>query len=147
MAYITITDLQDRLGPSLYARLTDRVDGKTATDATATLIVAEAEAEANSFLASRFETPIDTATYPELADLLKMRTLDLAEYTAWKSSPFVTDLPHRVESLYRDAVNWFRSLDRRQVELPADVPEITDHPGPQYSTSTRKFTSEELDGL
>lgn len=147
MAYITITDLRDRLGTALYGRLTDRVNGKTASDATATQVVAEAEAEANSYLASRFDTPINTAAYPELADLLKARTLDLAEYGAWKSSPFVSDLPNRVESLYRAAVNWFRSLDRRQVGLPTELPEITDQPSPQYTTTERRFTSEELEGL
>jgi phage gp36-like protein len=147
MAYITITELRDRLGSSMYARLTDRVSGKTASDSTATQIVAEAEGEANSYLAARFVTPIDTVAYPELVDLLKARVLDLAEYGAWKGSPFVSDLPNRVESLYRAAVNWFKSLDRRQVELPGDAPESSDQPAPQYKTTTRQFTRDELDGF
>lgn len=147
MAYITTTDLRDRLGTALYARLTDRVDGHTASDTTAASIVAEAEAEANSYLAARFETPISTTQYPELTDLLLARTLDLAEYGAWKSSPFVSDLPNRVETLYRAAVHWFQSLEHRQVGLPSTLPEITDQPSPQYTTTTRRFTSEELEGM
>lgn len=147
MAYITINDLRDRLGSSMYARLTDRVSGKTASDTTATQIVAEAEGEANSYLAVRFVTPIDTVAYPELVDLLMARVLDLAEYGAWKGSPFVSDLPNRVETLYRAAVNWFKSLERGQVDLPADAPASSDQPAPHYHTTTRQFTREELDGF
>ena len=44
MAYITTTQLSDRLGSTLYARLTDRVNGTTANAGVGQQIVDEAEA-------------------------------------------------------------------------------------------------------
>ncbi|HPC22448.1 MAG TPA: DUF1320 family protein, partial [Phycisphaerae bacterium] len=58
MAYITAADLSRRLGATLYARLTDRENGTTANAAVAETIVAEAESEANSYLAARYATPV-----------------------------------------------------------------------------------------
>ena len=93
MPYITTTQLSQRLGATLYARLTDRVNGTTADAAVAQQIVNEAEAEADSYLGRRYRTPVDLVVHPELANVLAARVLDLAEYGAWKSSPFVSDPP------------------------------------------------------
>jgi len=150
MAYVTTEQLSQRLGATLYARLTDRVNGTTANPAVAQQIIAEAEAEANSYLARRFQTPIDLAAHPELADVLRLRVLDLAEYAAWKSSPFVSDPPERVEAVYAAAVRWFSELAAGGVVLPADRPpaaQMLDPQTPRYTATPRVFTAEELEGL
>ena len=54
MAYITTTQLSARLGSTLYARLTDRVNGTTADNAVAQQIIDEVEAEADSYFAQRY---------------------------------------------------------------------------------------------
>ncbi|GAG33214.1 unnamed protein product, partial [marine sediment metagenome] len=56
MAYITITQLSARLGSTLYARLTDRVNGTSADAAVAQQIVDEAEAVADNYLSVRYAT-------------------------------------------------------------------------------------------
>lgn len=150
MAYVTTTQLSARLGSTLYARLTDRVNGTTADSTVAQQIVDEAEAEADSFLAQRYATPIDLTDHPELADILAARVLDLAEFAAWKSSPFVSDPPQRVHALYATALAWFRDAARGHVALPAASPpnpSTAQDAGPRYTTAKRKFTAEELDGL
>jgi phage gp36-like protein len=53
MAYITTSQLSERLGSTLYARLTDRVNGTTANSTVAQQIVDESQAEADSYLARR----------------------------------------------------------------------------------------------
>lgn len=53
MAYVTTTQLSNRLGSTLYARLTDRVNGASADATVAQQIVDEAEAVADSYLATR----------------------------------------------------------------------------------------------
>jgi len=150
MPYITTTDLSARLGATLYARLTDRVNGTTADTSVAQQIVDEAQAEADSYLAGRYATPIDLTAHPELADLLTARVLDLAEFGAWKSSPFVSDPPHRVHVLHDTAARWFADVASGGIVLPATAPpraSIARDDAPCYSERTRPFTANELDGL
>jgi len=150
MTYLTIGDLSARLGDGLYARLTDRVAGHTASDAIAQAIVDEAEALANSYLARRFRTPLDLVAHPELADVLRGRVLDLCEYLAWRGSPFVSDLPGRVLTLFEDARRWFEQIAQGRADLPADRPPAaaeSSTSGPQYASPPRSFTHDLLDGL
>jgi phage gp36-like protein len=148
--YITINDLAERLGSPLYARLTDRVQGTTADDDVAAQIVADAIAEADSCLARRYRTPVDLTTHPELTTVLAARVLDLAEYLAWKGSPFVSDPPHRVHQLYATARQWFGDVATGRLVLPAAAPLAgptgADH-GPHTRGTPRDFTHDELDGL
>lgn len=150
MAYITTADLESRLGSTLYARLTDRVSGTTADETVAGGIVAQAEALADSYLARRYATPVDLATHPELAEVLRARVLDVAEYLAWRDSPFVTDVPERVRLVHGDAEGWFVGLAAGEVELPALRPPASRtavDDSPRYVAEPRKFTADELDGL
>ena len=151
MPYITITDFQNRLGTTIYARLTDRVSGTTADATVAQQIVDEAEGVADSYLATRFATPIDLSAHPELTDVLTARVLDLAEYLAWRNSPFVSDLPERVRLLGDEATRWFSGVAAGWLELPASRPPettpLTKPDSPEAVSQPRLFTREELDGL
>lgn len=150
MAYITTTQLENRLGSTLYARLTDRVNGTTADNSVAQQIVDEAEALADSYLAARYATPIDLSAHAELADILAGQVLDLAEYLAWRDSPFVTDIPERVRFLHEEATRWFASIATGELNLPAASPpesRTAEHDGPRYTAHPRQFTADELDGL
>lgn len=150
MAYVTLQQFKDRLGQALYDRLTDRVSGVTGNDAVGQQIVDEAEALVNSYLARRYATPVDLAQHPELADVLAVRVLDVAEYLAWQGSPFVSDLPDRVEVLQGQVVRWLEKVASGQVELPVSSPlgaPVASDDGPRYAATERKFTADELDGL
>jgi len=150
VAYITTADLSQRLGPTLYARLTDRTNGTTLNNTVGQQIVDEAEAEANSYLSKRYATPVNMTQHPELADVLALRVLDLAEYMAWKSSPFVSDIPGRVKAVHEDARRWLERVAAGAVHLPASSPpaaSTAEDDSPRYSGRTRAFTEDELDGL
>lgn len=150
MAYVTTGQLESRLGAPLYARLTDRASGTTADETVAAQIVAEAQAEADSFLARRYATPVDLAAHPELAAILEARVLDLAEWLAWKSSPFVSDCPQRVYRLHEAARRWFEDVARGRTTLPASSPAAGPtacENGPRYRGGRRVFAADELDGL
>ncbi|MEW6199199.1 MAG: phage protein Gp36 family protein [Planctomycetota bacterium] len=150
MAYITKEQLSERLGATLYARLTDRVQGATANDSVGQELVEAAEAEANSYLARRYATPVDVGAHPEVLTVLRARVLDVAEYLAWKGSPFVSDPPQRVHALYAGALRWLEQVAAGQVALPAAAPPAgsTGQPdGPRYVATPRRFTAEELEGL
>lgn len=150
MAYINTTQLSARLGSAIYARLTDRVNGTAADAGVAQQIIDEAEAEADSYLAIRYATPIDVAQRPEVSNILEARALDLAEYGAWKGSPFVAGVPARVQSIYQAAIEWFTSIAAGTVSLPARSPAAgptAEDDSPRYSSTERAFTRDELDGL
>ena len=149
MAYITTADLSRRLGTTLYARLTDRVNGAAADAAVAQTIINEAESEANSYLGARYATPVSLSAHPELADVLARRVLDLAEYGAWRGSPFVSDIPAWVKALYQEARGWLMQV-AAGAPLPAtSAPATTDAAdnSPLYRAAPRAFTADELDGL
>ena len=150
MAYITTTQLQSRLGSTLYARLTDRVNGTTADPTVAQQIVDEAEAVANSHLAKRYATPIDLTTHPELSGILEARVLDLAEYLGWRDSPFVADIPERIRLMHDETSDWFASIASGKIDLPASAPPASRtavDDSARYTEPPRSFTHDELDGL
>jgi len=150
MAYITTTQLSARLGSTIYTRLTDRVNGTTADPDVAQQIADEAEALADSHLAKRYATPVDLSAHPELADVLEARVLDLAEWIAWKGSPFVGDVPERVRALGTEALGWFEAVAVGKIHLPAASPPpgpTAEDDGPRFSAEDREFTRDELDGL
>jgi phage gp36-like protein len=134
----------------LYARLTDRVNGASADENIAQEIVDQAEAEANTHLAARYSTPINLAQHAELADVFRRRVLDLAECLAWRASPFVSDLPNRVNVLHDDAQRWFQHIAAGELRLPAArEPRGKPWPNdrPRYVRTTRPFTADELEHL
>jgi phage gp36-like protein len=150
MAYITTTDLEQRLGSTLYARLTDRETGIAVDSNVAAELVAQAEAETDGYLARRYATPVDVSAHPELTQLLQARVLDIAEYRAWLGSPFVSDVPSRVKTLYDESVQWLRGVAMGALDLPAASPPASAtgaDDGPRLEATERKFTAEELDGL
>lgn len=150
MAYIDTQMLAERLGTPFYDRLTDRQAGTTADPAVAEQIVAEAQAEADSYLARRYATPVDLSRHPELADTLAARVLDLAEYIAWKSSPFVSDVPDRVRFVYEQARAWLEAVAEGRLLLPAARPPASGTASahrPAARSTPRTFTAQELDGL
>ncbi len=150
MSYITIADLKARLGAPLYARLTDRTDGVSENDTTGQQIVDEAEALLDARLAARYATPVDLGAHPELAGTLRNRALDVAEFLAWRSSPFTTAVPDRVLALREETEAWLVALARGELELPSRAPPAsrtaTDDAA-RFHATERKFTAEELDGL
>lgn len=150
MAYITTTQLSARLGSTIYARLTDRINGTTADPDVAQQIVDEAEALADSYLAKRYATPVDLSARPELSDVLMARVLDLAEWIAWKGSPFVGDVPERVRALGTEAMGWLEAVAAGKIHLPAASPPpgpTAEDDAPRFSAEDREFTRDELDGL
>jgi phage gp36-like protein len=150
MAYVSVAQLEARLGSSIYARLTDRVNGTTGNDTVAQQVLDEAEALANSYLAIRYATPVDLSAHPELADVLTARVLDLAEYLAWRSSPFVNDVPERVRMLWHEATRWLEALASGRIHLPSVRPppsRTSEDDAPQVRSTPRTFTASELNGL
>lgn len=119
MAYITNADIEERLGSATYVQLTDD-DGDGQADAG---VVDEArlgaEGEVNSYLARRFQVPIDLATHADLADVLASFTLDLAECRLRARRPPV---PRDVLDKRAQAIDWLSRVAEGSADLPSAAP-------------------------
>ena len=116
MSYITNSDIEERLGSDTYVQLTDD-DGDAVADVG---VVDEArlgsEGEVNSYLARRFQVPIDLTAHPELADVLATVTLDLVEYRLRMRRPPAPDSSVRKRD---QTIEWLRRVADGEIELPS----------------------------
>ncbi|HVP11855.1 MAG TPA: DUF1320 domain-containing protein [Phycisphaerae bacterium] len=116
MAYITNADIERRVGTAAYIALTD--DAGTGSADTAKVDEARmgAEGEANSYLAARYQVPVNVATESEVAAVLKTFVLDLAAYRLHcRKPPVPADVVRRRE----EAVEWLARVASGVVQLPS----------------------------
>lgn len=106
-AYATQADLTDRFGAVELAQLTDRDSGQVIDTAVLDRALADADAEINSYLATRYALPL--ATTPTV---LVRLAADMARYRLYDER--VTDA---VRARYQDAVSLLKRLASGEVRL------------------------------
>ncbi len=119
MAYITNTDIQTRVGATAYVQLADDDGNSIADIAVVDEIRLAAEAEVNSYLAQRYQVPIDLAAHADLSDMLKSVTLDVAEYRLRLRRPPIAD---DAGKRYDQTVVWLMRIATGVLALPAAMP-------------------------
>jgi phage gp36-like protein len=147
MSYITNADIESRLSTALYIQLTDDANTGSADATKATEARLGAEGEANSYLATRYETPVDVSSSPEVSAVLKSFVLDIAIYRLHRRKPPV---PPDVVRAYAEAVTWLSRVASAVVQLPATIALtepttlgiLAENTGPE-----RSMTRETLDQL
>ena len=146
MAYISNADIEERLGSDAYVQLTDD-DGDGQADVG---VVDEArlgaEGEVNSYLARRYQVPIDLTTHTDLVDVLASFTLDLAEYRLRARRPPV---PKDVVDKRAQAIEWLRRVADGSLELPSATQVATNTTRGTLGATTgegRLLSREELSG-
>lgn len=116
MAYVTDAEIETRLGAATLVQLADD-DGDGVADAD---VVEEArlsaEAIVNSFLSRRYRVPVDLMVYPEVANMLRSVTLDLAEFRLRARRPPVAA---DIMRLHEQAMIWLMRVAEGGVQLPA----------------------------
>ena len=122
MAIITNADIEQRLGSDTYVQLTDD-DGDGVADVG---LVDEArlgaEGELESYLAQRYQVPIDTGAQPALVGVLTSIALDLVEYRLRSRRPPV---PKDAVDRHARVLEWLTGLADGSTSLPS----ATDLPG------------------
>ncbi|MHC4445640.1 MAG: gp436 family protein [Planctomycetota bacterium] len=116
MSYASNTDVEERLGSTVYVQLTD--DGGTGSadeDKVAEALLGS-EGQINSYLGRRYAVPVDTSGHSELAAVLKSVTLDLVEYRLHCRRPPVAEEIHRKKAA---AVKWLEGIACGRSVLPA----------------------------
>ena len=116
MAYLTNSDIEQRLGSAAYIQLTDDAGTGSANEAVVDAARVAAEGEVDSYFARRHRVPIDLNAHPELSGVLAAVTLDIAEYRLNARRPPV---PEDVTSRYQAALIWLAQVAAGQVVLPS----------------------------
>lgn len=118
MTYITNYDIEKRLGTLAYIELTDDTGSGSADAAKIDEARLGAEGEVNSYLATRYQTPVDLTGSAEVAAVLKSFVLDVAVYRLHRRKPPV---PVDIVRAYGEAVTWLARVASAAVQLPAAV--------------------------
>lgn len=147
--WITSTDLSLRLSPQRYNDLLDDTgDGAANTDVVAA-VINDAEAEANSYLARRYEMSLlqaQAGADPSLANALRGKVLDLAEWYAETRRP--RDVPQSVTDKHDAAIRWFKDVSSGLVSLGVSQPPTESSTvGGHVGGNEREFTRRKTRGL
>jgi len=143
MSYITNQSMQDRLGLATLLQLADDDGDGQADTAVLDEVRNAAEGEVNSYLARRYETPIDLTIHTELVGLLASITLDLAEYRLrLRRPPVASDVSERL----RHALTWLSRVADGTLELPSLGVALSSIRGSKASTlgDTRTLSRDEF---
>jgi len=116
MSYVTNTDIDAWLGTQTVVELTDDAGSGVIDTAKEDEARLGAEGEANSYLATRYQVPVDVASEPEVQAVLKAFVLDLVAYRLHSRRPPVpADIVRRRE----EAVIWLGRVASGLVQLPS----------------------------
>lgn len=131
MTYATQQDMIDRFGSTELIELTDRTNVGTIDATVLGRALADADAEINGYLASRYTLPL-----VNVPPVLVAKASDMARYYLYD-----TRVTEAVKTRYDDAVKWLVSLAKGLVSLaldPINVP-VADAGGVQFQTNDRVF--------
>jgi phage gp36-like protein len=107
MPYATQADLEERFGADELTQLTDRVNAGVPDASIVARALADADAEIDGYLASRYALPL-AAVPPVLARI----ACDIARYRLWEDRA-----SEEVRLRYEDARRLLESIARGQVSL------------------------------
>jgi phage gp36-like protein len=136
MSYAVAQDMIDRFGQEELVELTDRANTGAIDMTVLARALADADAEINSYLSSRYALPL--ASVP--AELVP-KACDLARYFLYD-----TRVNERVKDRHDDVIKWLQALAKGLVSLgldPVDVP-VPDAAGVQFTANARVFGADLL---
>lgn len=111
MAYLTQSQLEERIGANEVAQLADRERAGVADPAVIASAIIDAEAEINSYLGARYALPIS----PSVPDQVKSLTAVIARYNLHRRE---LDEGHPAYIAYRDAVRYLERVASGLITLP-----------------------------
>lgn len=141
MAYASQTDLTDRYGATLLLQLADRDRDGAADPAVIARALADADAEIDGWLASRYPVPVDPPS-PRLRAL----ATEIAWYRLHQDG---VDEKTPARLAYLDAIAYLRRVSEGAADLPGAGPATLAAPssGARMTGPGRTFSRSSLRGL
>jgi phage gp36-like protein len=112
MTYATQTDMTDRFGATELARRTNRTDGSTIDTVVLGRALADADAEIDGYLATRYSLPL-----PSTPPVLVRLACDMARYRLFEDGA-----PETVRVRYQDSVSLLKRMSSGEVQLAGITP-------------------------
>lgn len=138
MSYATLLDMVDRFGELELVQRTDRVDGMAMDAVVLGRALADADAEIDSYLATRYSLPL--ASTPPVVNRL---ACEIARYRL-----FDDGVPETVRVRYQDAVSLLKRLASGEVLLPGlAAAAVAGADTVHYSFEPRQMTADNLRGF
>ena len=117
--YLTSDNFRERLSEADLIQLTDDDGVGELNDAVLAGVIATAEADVDSYLSTRYLTPVDVSTSAGVAAMLKSRALDLAVYGLYLRRG---NLPEQVATVRDNCIAWLRDVSAGRVALGLPMP-------------------------
>jgi phage gp36-like protein len=127
MTYATQTDLEERFGSDELAHRTDRAAGVVIDAAVLGRALADADAEIDGYLATRYTLPL--ASTPPVLNRL---ACDLARYRLYDDG-----VPETVRLRYQDAVSLLKRMASGEVQLAGIAAPVAAAGGAGNAVATR----------
>lgn len=138
MTYASQTDLIDRFGEPELAQRTNRVDGLTIDTVVLGRALADADAEIDGYLATRYVLPLANAPV-----VLNRLACDIARYRLYDDGT-----PATVRQRYEDAVSLLKRLSSGDVQLAgAQAAAVAGVDTAYHSFAPRQITADSLRGF
>lgn len=138
MSYATLLDMVDRFGELELVQRTDRVDGLAMDAVVLGRALADADAEIDSYLATRYSLPL--ASTPPVVNRL---ACEIARYRL-----FDDGVPETVRVRYQDAVSLLKRLASGEVLLPGlAAAAVAGADTVHYSFEPRQMSADNLRGF
>lgn len=119
MSYVSNSEIESWIGTDAYIALTDDTGSGHADEDKVDAVRQASEGEVNSYLATRYRTPVDCTDNPEVAAALKGVVLDLVAYRLHGRRPPV---PEDVARRRDEAVAWLARVAEGLAQLPSITP-------------------------
>ncbi len=156
MSYATLAQFKTHVGqrtspPGLYEQMTDRVSATTASDTVGQMLLDDAEAEVNGYLAKRFAVPVDVSADSVVAAYLKRCVVVIATYHGWHDHPKVSANRESSKAAYDAVIKELTAIARGTMELPAaSTPAgatTTSSAAAEAIGNTRIFNEDDMSGI
>jgi phage gp36-like protein len=114
MSYASQADMEERFGATELAQRTDRISGETIDATVLARALADADAEIDGYLATRYTLPL-----PSTPPAINRLACEIARYRL-----FDDGVPETVRVRYQDAVSLLKRLSSGEVQLAGISPVV-----------------------
>ena len=141
MPYCTQTDILDQLDEEVLIALTDDEDTGSVDDTKVTKAIADADAEIDSYCGVHYSVP-----FAPVPDVIRKWSVEFAIYNLY---PRRKGAPDNRKERYDNGIRFLRDVSKGLASLGKDDPDVppSDKDKPQFTSSDRIFTRDDMDGF
>lgn len=139
MAYCTVKDIENNLSKSTLAQLTDDDSGTAQSDVIINACVADAGSFIDSYLVTRYVTPVSP-----VPEAVRAAAVSIAKYRLFIRREWA--LSDDIKYEYEEARNWLIAIASGKADIPTATTTVSTASG-HFEADTRLFTTDTMNGF